>query len=148
MLAKMLIPSLVIVAAGVGLPLASAQGTYNVPCPLFGPDVPPPTSLSSDSAIATAKSALMSNLTAALRTNSDYSVNADTISFSLDIFDTQGSLFTYHHSAPGLAKPTEGVSTVDSNTIYRIGSCSKLWTVYLYLICKSSELWIPFDSEL
>ena len=145
MLATMLISSLTIAAATLGLPPAAALGTYNVPCPLLGPDVPPPTLLSSDTAIATAKSTLMSKLTAALKVSTEYSVNADTISFSLDVFDTHGSLFNYHHSAPGLAKPTEGVSTVDSNTIYRLGSCSKLWTVYLYLTCKPSELRTPFD---
>jgi CubicO group peptidase (beta-lactamase class C family) len=44
------------------------------------------------------------------------------------------SIFTYHHSAPALAHPTEGVANVDSNTIYHSGSVSKLLTVYTYLL--------------
>jgi CubicO group peptidase (beta-lactamase class C family) len=36
-----------------------------------------------------------------------------------------------------LANPTAGVGTVESNTIYRIGSISKLFTVYMYLITAS-----------
>jgi hypothetical protein len=37
-------------------------------------------------------------------------------------------------AASALAEPIEGVATVDSNTIYRIASISKLLIVYMYLI--------------
>jgi CubicO group peptidase (beta-lactamase class C family) len=76
-------------------------------------------------------------LKAALTEGTEYGqLDAHTTSFSIDVYSiTQATpLFTYHYSAPGLSNPVEGVAKVDSNTIFRVGSASKLWTVYLYLI--------------
>lgn len=106
-------------------------------CPFLGPDVPAPISLSLSSSIKTATSSLEKSLDAALRSSTAFDqLDSQNTSFSLDvysIYDT-ASLITYQHSAPGLAQPKQGISTVDSNTIYRLGSLSKIWTVYLYLI--------------
>lgn len=41
-------------------------------------------------------------------------------------------LFIYHLGAPALSNSTEGVASVDSDTIYRIGGIPKLFTVYMY----------------
>jgi hypothetical protein len=63
-------------------------------------------------------------------------LDPNTTSFSIDVYSAheKSSIFTYHYSAPALAHPTEGVAKVDSSTIYRIGSVSKLLTVYTYLV--------------
>lgn len=64
-------------------------------------------------------------------------------SFSVDFYSVRDAqpLFTYHHSAPDLANATEGVQRVDSNTIYRTGSISKVFTVYTYLQNVGDSTW-------
>jgi CubicO group peptidase (beta-lactamase class C family) len=107
------------------------------PCPLLGPDVLTPTSLSSSSIFKAATTGLEKSLDTALqKTTAVGKLDSQTTSFSLDFYSIHDptSLFTYHHSAPGLANPKQGVSAVGSNTIYRIGSVSKLWTAYFNLI--------------
>lgn len=109
----------------------------SAPCPLLGPSVPAPISLSTSSTIRRATSGLKKSLDAALQSSTVFGqLDAHNTSFSVDFYSIHDttSLFSYHHSASGLAKPKQGVSTVDSDTIYRIGSVSKLITMYLYLI--------------
>lgn len=115
---------------------AAANQTSN-PCPLLGPDVLPPTSPSTSSSINIVTTALKKSLETALhKTTAFGKLESQYTSFSLDFYSIHepSSLFTHHYSAPGLANPKQGVSIVDSDTVYRIGSVSKLWTVYLYLI--------------
>lgn len=51
-------------------------------------------------------------------------------------------LFTYHFTPALLtSQRTSGVATVDSDSVYRVGSVSKLWTVYLYLIAAGDQTW-------
>lgn len=63
-------------------------------------------------------------------------LGTNTTSFSLDVYSLHapGSILTYHHSAPSLALSSEGVKQVTSNTIYRMASVSKAWTVYIWLM--------------
>lgn len=61
-------------------------------------------------------------------------VNRTHTSFSIDIFSTVNnqSLYSYHHAAPALnGSLTKGVQS--DETVYRIGSVSKLFTVYAIL---------------
>ena len=133
----MLLQSLLISASALLSIVPSSTAQYSTPCPLLGPDYPAPSNLSQSNAISTASQSLKSSLKAALTNATVYGqLDSDTTSFSIDVYSlTQETpLFTYHYSAPALSKPAAGVATVDSNTVYRIGSTSKLWTVYLYLI--------------
>jgi len=54
----------------------------------------------------------------------------------MEIFSLRESqpLFTYHFSAPEFENATEGVRQVNSSTVYRLGSMSKLLSVYNFLI--------------
>ena len=103
-------------------------------CPLLGPDFPAPVGPSANQAVVKAQQLVATGIERALRPNGTFDSNAT--SFSLEIYSLHepDPLFTYHFSAPTLAQATEGVKTVDSHTIYRIASISKLWTVYMYLI--------------
>lgn len=119
----------------VTIPPSLARSTN--PCPLLGPDFPPPSDLLNSHVIQNAKQNLSHSLQAALLNASIYGqLDSNATSFSLDVYSIRETqpLFTYHFSAPALAHPAQGVATVDSNTIYRIGSISKLLTVYTYLI--------------
>ncbi|KAK9771000.1 putative Beta-lactamase/transpeptidase-like protein [Seiridium cardinale] len=64
--------------------------------------------------------------------------------FSVDVYSlhSEESLFTYHYTPELLSSlGTSGVSVVDSNSVFRIGSVSKLWTVFLYLIEAGDDSW-------
>lgn len=106
-------------------------------CPLLGPDFPAPVDLSRSRPISEAQQLTTTAIQRALLNTTGYGgLDANATSFSLQVYSLHATdpLFTYHFSAPALADPTEGVATVDSNTIYRIASISKLLTVYSYLI--------------
>jgi CubicO group peptidase (beta-lactamase class C family) len=106
------------------------------PCPLLGPVFPAPSNPSRSSAIRAATKSATDAIQAALLNATIYGqLDPNTTSFSIDVYSAheKSSIFTYHYSAPALAHPTEGVAKVDSNTVYRIGSVSKLLTVYTYL---------------
>jgi CubicO group peptidase (beta-lactamase class C family) len=97
-------------------------------CPFLGVDFPAPTKLAASSIVQKATSSLL----AAINTAINSGVNGS--SFSVEIFSTHepSSLFNFHYSSPGL-NSSVGVKTVGSDSIYRIGSISKLFTVYLLL---------------
>lgn len=100
------------------------------PCPLLGPIYPPPRDLSHDATF----SAALRNITATIQD----AVNSEKLSsdsISMQIFDGSdpGSLLSLSYTADAI-NTTLGVSKVDENTIFRIGSTSKLWTMLLMLI--------------
>jgi CubicO group peptidase (beta-lactamase class C family) len=108
-----------------------------VSCPPLTPPLPVVGPLSGRPAIAEAAEALRSSLEAQ---NLD---DTNTTSFSIDFYSLadESSVFTYHFSAPILANSSEGVQEVDSNSIYRIGSISKVFTVYAYLASVGDISW-------
>lgn len=99
-------------------------------CPLLGPSWPAPTELSSD---ATVQSALK-NITQTLQDASNAG-KFSRASLSLEIFDTTSSnaLLNYAYTAKEI-NTTIGVSKVDENTVFRIGSTSKMFPMFLLLI--------------
>jgi CubicO group peptidase (beta-lactamase class C family) len=116
----------------------------NGPCPLLGPDVPAPTSPSSSNAIRQAKQDLTQRLNQALHTATAYGkLDAETNSFALNVWSLHepDTLYNYSHIGTALPRPSSGVSTIDEDTILRIGSLSKLFTVYTYLMTAGDLSW-------
>ena len=114
------------------------------PCLLLGPDFRPPQKLSGSEAFARARDGVLSTLNEALRQVTPFGqLNATDTSFSVDVFSLHedASLLTYHHSGTKLSDPKEGVAVVDSSTIYRIGSMSKMLTVYMFLAAVGDTSW-------
>lgn len=108
----------------------SAQSTKN--CPLLGPVFPPAKSAVSSKAVIAATNAFPDILRDALRKGL---LDNETTSFSINVFSatTNQSLFEFHHAAPGLnGSLTKGILNAD--TVYRVGSVSKLFTVYSLLV--------------
>lgn len=108
-------------------------------CPYLGPDFPKPTELSTNEIMKAAFSNLTSVLDAAINTEvSDYgNFKANTNSWSIQIFDTQSStpLYQNHHTQPNLTSLSSvGVNTVDENSVFRLGSLTKLLSIYTFLI--------------
>ncbi|KAJ6087265.1 hypothetical protein N7467_006179 [Penicillium canescens] len=99
-------------------------------CPLLGPSWPAPTHLPDDPTVQSALQNITTTIQDAIKAG-NFSGN----SLSLQIFDTSGSrsLLTLSHTAEAI-NTTIGVSEVDENTVFRIGSASKIFTMLLLLI--------------
>lgn len=129
----MLLKALGIVAAYTFL-LCKAAPT----CPLEGAVFPKPQHLATNEAIKAA----VSNLTSTFEEITD---SAQNYSFALEVFSARGSsdpIFSVLHTAPKLAtQNTTGVKTVDENTVFRLGSLTKIYTIYTFLINAGDKLW-------
>jgi len=127
----------------LGSTLLSATQAVRL-CPLLGPDFPPPQNLSASLSIQLADANFTQQLHQLLSNqNSTYGqFDANTTSFSVYGFSIHEDkpLFQHDYSAPILATST-GVKKVDENSIYRIGSISKLFTVYAFLLENGDVHW-------
>lgn len=110
-------------------------------CPLLGPVYPPPTNLSNDPTFATAIQDIASILDQATNNGS-----LSETSISVQIFDASDAapLLNFAYTADNI-NTTLGVSTVDQDTVFRVGSVSKLWTMVLFL--AEEGLW-PFQEPV
>ncbi|KAJ9607217.1 hypothetical protein H2200_008289 [Cladophialophora chaetospira] len=124
------------------------------PCPIFGPGFPAPKNLSASSILKPAFANFTSLIDSIISSSkSKYGpFDSNTTTFSLEFFSTSSdvSLYEYHHIAPGLGYSGTGVRTVDSNSIYRVGSATKLLAVYSFLIAAGDAIfhdpvtkWVP-----
>lgn len=110
-------------------------------CPLLGPIYPPPTNLSNDPTFAIAVQDITSILDQVTSNGS-----LSNTSISVQIFDAIESspLLNFAYTADNI-NTTLGVSKVDQDTVFRVGSVSKLWTMVLFLI--EEGLW-PFQEPV
>ncbi|KAI9732550.1 MAG: hypothetical protein M1834_003885 [Cirrosporium novae-zelandiae] len=114
-------------------------------CPLLGPDFPPPKNLSSNPIFKNVAANFTNLLQEALRNGNMPAYgpldNANT-SFSVSLFSVHEDepIFEVHHTSP-TTNSSSGVSAVDGDTVYRMGSLSKLLTVYLFLIEDGDVHW-------
>ncbi|KKK21307.1 hypothetical protein P175DRAFT_0478861 [Aspergillus ochraceoroseus IBT 24754] len=103
-------------------------------CPFYGIEYPPPSDLSSNSAFNSAVNSITATLDSTLA--ADESIN--TTSFAIQIFSTGDSaadpLFTYYYTSPATRNASVGVTQIDGDTVFRVGSVSKVWTLYLWLL--------------
>jgi len=67
--------------------------------------------------------------------------NYTTFSFEAWSIHENNPLYTYHYDATNLSSPAQGVAHVQSDTVYRIGSLSKLLTVYTFLATAGDKYW-------
>lgn len=115
--------------------------TYCFTFPTFiGPAFPAPLKLSEDlnvrSGIEKFIGLIEETLDTGTSVHGDFDVNST--AFSFEIFSTtdddEEPIYQYHYSPPLLANTEVGVKNVDRDTIYRIGSVTKLYTVYIFLM--------------
>lgn len=95
-------------------------------CPLFGPEFPAPRNLSKSPAISTA----ITFFNSLLNTTAGATSNSSAYSASFFSLYDSNPLFQVHYTPPAPV----GVARVDSNSIYRIGSVTKVLTVWTFLI--------------
>ncbi|KAI3320158.1 beta-lactamase/transpeptidase-like protein [Xylariaceae sp. AK1471] len=106
-------------------------------CPLEGPVFPKPLQLAKSEAIKAA----VANLTSTFKSITD---SAQNYSFALEVFSAHDPepIFSVLHTAPKLATlNTTGVKIVDENTVFRVGSLTKIYTIYLFLINAGDKIW-------
>lgn len=106
---------------------AAATGTSAQKlCDLGGPDFPAPQKLSASPAFQQAKA----RLGAALGSNAALRPNDTAFSFALFSASEPGVLYEHHYTPPGA---NVGVPKVDGDSVYRIGSVSKVFAVWAFL---------------
>jgi hypothetical protein len=133
--------------AGVGaaalLVLTGVTATLAAPnCPPLGAVFPKPTNLLSSAVVKAA----IANITATLEVrDKDNSTGAFDNSYGIEVFsatDSKETIFSWYHTAPSLAKSnTTGVRTVDADTVYRLGSLTKIFTIYTWLVQDGDTKW-------
>jgi hypothetical protein len=114
--------------------LAQLPTTFAAPnCPLLGPEFPPPQQLSEHQIWKKA----VENITAVFDyIDTSNITGVDTFSYSIQIFSTNPGppiLWERHRTAKDLPANTTGVKKVDGDTVYRLGSVSKAFTVLAFL---------------
>jgi CubicO group peptidase (beta-lactamase class C family) len=116
------------------IPWANAATATAPNCPIQGPAFPKPQKLSS----STTMQAAFKNLTEQFTSrDADNTTGAQAMSYSLEVFSaSEGTpIWKWYHTAPTLAKSnTTGVRAVDGNTVYRLGSLTKVFTIYTFLL--------------
>ncbi|KAF2465002.1 beta-lactamase/transpeptidase-like protein [Lindgomyces ingoldianus] len=112
-------------------------------CPLYGPVFPIPTNLANSNVTQEA----LQTLTEAISTsfdagNSSYGPVDSTAAYAIQVFslDSETALWEYYHDGITLSNTT-GVQKLDGDSIFRIGSISKLITVYLILTELGDSIW-------
>ncbi|KAM0418886.1 hypothetical protein ACHAPT_012151 [Fusarium lateritium] len=112
----------------IGIAWLSLVAAY---CPPTGPVLPPP-DISSNSNLTT-------SLNIALRKLAKSGIwNTTTTSFSVELTSSKENLFSFHHTSPKLN--SSGVDKVDSKTIYRVASVTKVFTTLALLLQNEINL--------
>ncbi|KAK2784471.1 hypothetical protein FQN53_008460 [Emmonsiellopsis sp. PD_33] len=128
------------------LSLAALSHAAQQYCPLLGPIYPNTIDLSTSEpwhAASDSLKASFDNISHLQKKKGDKKdgptspLDPNTTSFAVQIFSADEpddkTLFEYYFSSPVLEKGKAGVKKVDENTVFRIGSASKLWTALLLL---------------
>lgn len=127
--------------------LTGAGAQISPPMPLNGPDFSPPQTPSKTDAIKQAIKLFEQTLkTAPLDSSNVIGQNLDvkTTTFSFEAWSIHEDppLYTFHRNAETLPIEPGSVKNVTSETIYRLGSLSKLLTVYTWLAAVGDKDWM------
>ncbi|KAI0176545.1 beta-lactamase/transpeptidase-like protein [Hypoxylon sp. FL1284] len=128
---------------GVLCLLAITRGVQSKPsCPLYGLGYPKPTNVLAEEGIQIARDAL-DGVFADYIDNSN-ETGSDRFSYSVEVFSASEDepLWSHYWTAPNL--PTlnsTGVSKVDGDTVYRLGSVTKIFTALTFLAQVGDSMW-------
>ncbi|KAJ5043873.1 hypothetical protein NUH16_000666 [Penicillium rubens] len=114
----------------------SAEAIKTTGCPLLGPAFPAPTALSEDPTFSSKAEELTSKLNEAIEDGS-----LPGISFAVQVFSSEEdhSAFGFYHTDDPIKVGSVGAKEVDEDTMFRIGSISKLWTMYLFMTLEGTR---------
>lgn len=112
---------------------------------LLGQSFEPLTHISTNTVIREAVLNITNSLNSAIRTGKNHfgSFNSSTTSFSLTAISQLDStpIVDFHHTSGSLNASAGSTSRVTGDTVYRIGSVSKLFTVYSLLLNNGTNYW-------
>lgn len=116
--------------------LAPALAIPTAECPLLGPMFPYDFDILKSPSMQNAISSFPKAIESLFTTGA---VHRAQTTFSIDVFSTvtNQSIYQYHHAAPGL-NGTLSSGRLNDETIFRIGSVSKLFTAYSILASHGS----------
>ncbi|KAH6853109.1 beta-lactamase/transpeptidase-like protein [Chaetomium sp. MPI-CAGE-AT-0009] len=114
-------------------------------CPPLGPVYEKPFNFKTSSAIQAAIANLTATFTAWDQNNSS-AIRSNTTSYSIEVFSTSEEdpiIFSWHHTAASLAAATNtsGVKAAGPDAVYRLGSLTKVFTVYTWLVQDGDVKW-------
>jgi hypothetical protein len=123
------------------IPLVISPAVAISNCPIYGPVFPKPANLAQSKLLSDEFSALEKTLNDAVQTNSHSLVN--TTAYSLVFFsaEEEAPLFEWHYTPSSYENHVNGVTKIDSDSIYRIASISKLVHIYMALSEIGDSLW-------
>ena len=108
-------------------------------CPFLGPAFPAPKLLASSTSFQSVLTTLQTTLQTAFSSgNSSHGPVNPNDTYSIQIFSTSSekALFDFHHRGVDVVRNR----TVDGDSVYRIASITKLFTVYLLLLQSGDEI--------
>jgi hypothetical protein len=115
------------------------------PCFPLGPVFPAPRQLKYSTSLKSALRALNNTLNAALGPDgSKYGMlDNQSTTFIVDMYSIHSSesLYTFTFNAPDFSNASVGVSKVNEDTVFRLGSMSKMLSVWNFLIAAGDSSW-------
>jgi hypothetical protein len=124
---------------GCALSILMARSLAAPNCPIIGLELPPPRDLYNHPVFKTA----IENITAVFEAlDGDRTYGSQNYSYSVQVFSSnpgQSLLFERYHTAENIPVNTTGVQKVDANTVYRLGSLTKVFTVLTFLAEAGDE---------
>jgi hypothetical protein len=100
----------------------------------LGPDYPAPSNFLNDAQIISASQNLSQQLDSLI--NGNFTDFDTATSFSIQWFTAESNqpLFQYHYTGPSVAQSSNGTHNITGDSIYRVGSIAKLYTMYLFMV--------------
>ncbi|KAI8956896.1 beta-lactamase/transpeptidase-like protein [Daldinia sp. FL1419] len=111
-------------------------------CPLYGLGYPKPTNLLAQPGVQKAAKSLDSVFAEYI--DSSNKTGSDRFSYSVEVFsaDDDEPLWSHHWTATNLKTlNSTGVKNVDGNTVYRLGSVTKIFTILTFLAEVGDAMW-------
>ena len=118
---------------------AGANNYISSDCPLLGPDLATPTALSSSPAVQAA----VRSFPEVIEKGTYGSIDLSNSTFSASVFSAADNetIYTWYNTANSVKRATTGINAVDGDSVYRLGSISKLLTVYAWLTELGDGYW-------
>ncbi|KAK4236185.1 hypothetical protein C8A03DRAFT_17146 [Achaetomium macrosporum] len=131
-----------LLSLGSLIPFLPLPSEAKANCPLYGPLFPRPTNLLHDPVVK-AVAATLDNVFVE-HIDNDTTTGSERYSYSVEVFtgSEDKPLWSHYWTAPSLKNfNSTGVTRVDSNTVFRIGSVTKIFTVLTFLATVGDEIW-------
>lgn len=125
--------------------LSSVYAVLAKEYPLLGPVFPSPQDLSAETTIVSVGGQLANTLNGYLDLGQtpygNYTPKATSVSITITSALDGSSFFDYQYTSSFLNKTAGSTSKVTKDSVYRVGSISKLFTVYALLLNNGFEYW-------